>query len=81
MSRNSSKGWEETYETRVTYARLPHNVRAFVVRKDGYNTIVINEALSQAGRLRAYRHELEHIRADDFHSDREAGEIEADRHK
>jgi len=81
LSHHSSSEWEETYETRVAFARLPHNIRAFVVRKDCYNTIVINENLSQAGRLRAYRHELEHIREDDFHSELTAGEIELKRHK
>ena len=80
MSQRLSSAWEETVNTRVVFVKLPPKIHACVVRKDCYNTIMINEGLSAEGRLNAYRHELEHIRRGDFDSDLTAGEIEMEVH-
>lgn len=64
-------------DTTVRIIKLPLRVHAMVVRHDCYNTILINEGLSAEGMLRAYRHELLHIKRGDFDSDLTADEIEA----
>lgn len=63
--------------TTVRIVKLPLRVHAMVVRHDCYNTILINEGLSAEGMLRAYNHELLHIKRGDFDSDLTADEIEA----
>ena len=53
----------------VSCIAMPGNVRGFTLPgADGYN-IYINDQLDRAGRIRAYRHEMEHIKRDDFHKD------------
>lgn len=51
-------------------------IQSYVVRKDDWYTIVINESLSESARLRAYRHELDHIERGDFDSEEGTGLIE-----
>jgi hypothetical protein len=43
-------------------------------------TIVINENLCQAKRIKAYRHEMYHIEHDDFFSGRDVSDIEREAH-
>lgn len=64
-------------DTTVKIVKLPLKVHAMVVRHDCYNTILINEGLSAEGMIRAYRHELLHIKRGDFDSDLSADEIES----
>ena len=45
---------------------LPGRIRSYVVRKDDYLTIVVNENLNVEARLKAYKHELDHINRGDF---------------
>ena len=45
---------------------LPGTIRAFSVRMDDYTTIMVNENLNEAARLKAYRHEIKHINNGDF---------------
>lgn len=60
---------------------MPGRIRSYVVRKDDFYTIVINEALSQEARMKAYRHELDHIEQGDFDSDESTGLIEIRAHE
>jgi hypothetical protein len=53
-------------EITVVLAKMPARIRAYVVLKDDHYTVVINEALSQVARMRAYRHEVNHIMNGDF---------------
>ena len=64
-------------DTTVRIVKLPLRVHAMVVRHDCYNTILINEALSADGMVRALRHEITHIERGDFDSDLTADEIES----
>lgn len=47
-------------------AKMPGRIRAYVVLKDDHYTVVINEALCPVARMRAYRHEVNHIMNGDF---------------
>ena len=53
-------------EIRVVLASMPGSIRAYVVLKDDHYTVVINEALCPVARMRAYRHEVNHIMNGDF---------------
>ena len=53
-------------EITVVLAKMPGRIRAYVVLKDDHYTVVINEALCQVARMRAYRHEVNHIMNGDF---------------
>lgn len=53
-------------EITVVLAKMPARIRAYVVLKDDHYTVVINEALCQVARMRAYRHEVNHIMNGDF---------------
>lgn len=53
-------------EITVVLAKMPARIRAYVVLKDDHYTVVINEALSPVARMRAYRHEVNHIMNGDF---------------
>ena len=52
-----------------------------MVRKDDFYTIIIDESLSPEARMKAYRHELEHIESGDFDSEEDTGIIEIRAHK
>ena len=45
---------------------MPGRIRAYVVLKDDHYTVVINESLCPVARMRAYRHEVNHIMNGDF---------------
>jgi len=53
-------------EIRTVIAKLPARIRAYVVLKDDHYTVVINESLCPVARMRAYRHEVNHIMNGDF---------------
>ena len=53
-------------EITVVLAKMPGRIRAYVVLKDDHYTVVINEALCPVARMRAYRHEVNHIMKGDF---------------
>lgn len=53
-------------EITVVLAKMPARIRAYVVLKDDHYTVVINEALCPVARMRAYRHEVNHIMNGDF---------------
>lgn len=45
---------------------LPGSIKAFVTKHDDVYTIVINENLSEEARIRAYWHEIRHIKNGDL---------------
>ena len=53
-------------EITVVLAKMPGRIRAYVVLKDDHYTVVINESLCPMARMRAYRHEVNHIMNGDF---------------
>ena len=55
-----------TEDVFVRCIKMPQKVKGFTLPgEDGYS-VYINEALDRAGRIRAYRHELEHINNQDY---------------
>ena len=70
-----------SFQIRIYCLPIPGRIRSYVVRKDDFYTIVINEALNESARMKAYRHELEHIENGDFDSDESTGIIEIRAHK
>ena len=67
--------------TRVYIVATPPTISSFVVRKDGWYTICISDALTPEGRIIAYNHEVDHITNGDFDSDEPTGLIEIRAHK
>lgn len=65
---------------RVVTMPLPGKFRAFTVKKDDYYTIVMRDDLSAASRVKAYAHELEHIKNGDYDSRKSADLIEVFAH-
>jgi len=53
-------------EIKTVVAKMPACIRAYVVLKDDHYTVVINDQLSPVAKMRAYRHEVNHIMAGDF---------------
>lgn len=53
-------------EITVVLAKMPARIRAYVVLKDDHYTVVINDQLSPVAKMRAYRHEVNHIMNGDF---------------
>ena len=53
-------------EIRTVIAKMPATIRAYVVLKDGHYTVIINDQLSPVAKMRAYRHEVNHIMNGDF---------------
>ena len=53
-------------DIRVVTMQLPGSVRAFTIRKDDFYTIIMREDLSGQERMRAYMHEMEHIKRGDY---------------
>ena len=53
-------------EIKTVVAKMPTSIRAYVVLKDDHYTVVINDQLSPVAKMRAYRHEVNHIMAGDF---------------
>lgn len=77
MSQNSLRN----YQINIRILPLPGKIQSFVVYKDDFYTIVVNECLNDAARMKAYRHELDHIENGDFESDLSTGMIEIRAHK
>lgn len=67
------------------YEALPYTVGGFVketCEPDGdYYTIILNSRLSYERQCDTFAHEIEHIKNDDFHSERSVAEIENERHR
>ncbi len=77
MSQNSSR----SYQIRTHVIAMPARIKSFVVRKDDWYTICINECLCQEARLKAYKHELWHIEHEDFDTDKPTGLLEIKAHE
>ena len=65
---------------RVVLASMPARIRAYTVLVDGYYTIVLNDDLSPVAKMRAYRHEVNHIMDGDFEKATSADMIEIRAH-
>ena len=50
-----------TEDIRTIIYPLPPSIDSYVVRLNGFYTIVLNDALSMSGRIKAYNHEIRHI--------------------
>lgn len=74
MLQNLSRKCPENIRTYITV--MPARIKSYVVRKDDWYTICINEALCPEARLNAYWHEMHHIENGDFDSDQSTGLIE-----
>lgn len=71
---------EEEY--RIRLIDLPCPIRSFVkMDADGFYTIILNSRLSAEMQLKAYKHEIDHIKNDDLYSPLVADQIEEDRHE
>lgn len=68
-------------QIRIFCLPIPGRIHSYVVRKDDWYTIIVNEALSPEARTKAYRHELEHIERGDFDSSESTGLIEIRAHR
>lgn len=68
-------------EIYVEYHDLPTTIRGFSRETSEGYVIVINSRMSSDMQLRAYKHELEHIKNDDFNSHKSVDVIEALRHE
>jgi len=80
LSSNLSKKCQ-TENIRTYIISMPPKIQSFVVRKDGFYTICINEALCPEARMKAYRHEVDHITRGDFESDTPTGLLEIRAHR
>lgn len=69
------------YQIRTYVITMPARIKSFVVRKDDWYTICINECLCKRARLKAYKHELQHIKNGDFDSDESTGLLEIKAHE
>lgn len=70
-----------SFQIRIYCLPIPGRIQSYVVKKDDFYTIIIDESLSPEARMKAYRHELEHIENGDFDSDESTGIIEIRAHK
>lgn len=77
MLQNSLK----SFQIRIYCLPISGRIKSYVVRKDDWYTIIINDSLSPEARIRAYHHELEHIERGDFDSDESTGMIEIRAHR
>ena len=68
-------------DTRVYIVPLPPRIKSFLVKRNDFYTICVNECLSPEARMKAYEHELWHLEHDDLHSDLPTGLIEIRAHK
>ena len=76
-----SQSLSKNFQIRIYCLPIPGRIRSYVVRKDGWFTIVLNEALSPDARMKAYHHELDHIERGDFDSEEDTGLIEIRAHE
>ena len=56
------------FQIRAFTVHMPMRIKSYVVRKDDWYTIIINEALSPEAQKKAYFHEVWHIENGDFDS-------------
>ena len=57
-------------EHRVEMVSLPISVPGLIsFDEDGYPTILINDRLSYPAQQRAFKHEYDHLKHDDIHTD------------
>ena len=70
-----------SFQIRIYCLPIPGRIQSYVVKKDDFYTIIIDESLSPEARMKAYRHELEHIESGDFDSEEDTGIIEIRAHK
>ena len=70
-----------TDDIRTIIYPLPSSINSYVACVNGYYTIVINDGLSMAGRLKAYNHEMNHIVNGDFEKEEKADFIEILAHR
>ena len=54
---------------RVIFLNLPTTVHSFVRFKDGFATIVINARMSSQMQKECFKHEINHLRENDFDLD------------
>ena len=71
---------EEYPELRVIVQPMPGAVKAFSVQVNDFTTIMVNENLNAAARLKAYDHEMKHILRGDFDSEDSVSSIEMRAH-
>lgn len=66
----------------VVYLNLPTQIKGFVVHNtaDDFDTIVLNSRHSYYQNIETYKHELKHIRANDFYSKFSSTQLETLRH-
>ena len=63
-------------ELRVMLSPMPGTIKAFSARVDDYTTIMVNENLNEGARLKAYSHEIDHIKNGDFDKENSVSDIE-----
>lgn len=71
----------KNFQIRGFLVQMPGRIKSYVVRKDDWYTIAINESLCERARLEAYKHEVDHIVRGDFDSDLPTGLIEIRAHE
>lgn len=70
-----------TDEIYVKVVDLPGKVHGFThVEPDGSYTIIVNANDCEARRMKAYRHEVDHIKRGDFDFGRDVQEVEMEAH-
>ena len=70
-----------TDNVRAYRVAMPMSIRSYVVRKDDWYTIIVNESLSPEAQVEACGHEVDHINRGDFDSDEPTGLIEIRAHR
>ena len=71
----------KNFQINIYCLPIPSKIKSFVVRKDDWYTIIINDSLSPEARMKAYHHELDHIERGDFDSEEDTGMIEIRAHR
>jgi len=66
--------------SKVIIADLPPAIRGFSVQEADFVTIVLNARLNHETQLKAYEHEIDHMRHDDFQKT-DAQAVETAAHK
>ena len=59
---------------------LPSTIKGMVCEDCGEPVTVINANCSYEEQKKAYQHEREHLKEDDFHTDKKADKLEKERH-
>lgn len=63
----------------VFTAMLPSTIKGFITENaDGQSIIIINCLLSRSAQIKAFRHELKHLKRCDLHSSNLAAQIETE---